>query len=217
MVGHICRALPILSYLTNPELYDSDYTYVEDLMLKYKEVEPSKYMFDFKASSQKTISQRDLTVHTAVLAILLFVRIATLFVKNGVRFNATKKVYYIKKVLAIAWMRYLKLLLDYQTENDIVWYVLMAAGIFECMNLFDMFKRTQIPFMSTSKEIVQVENGIERYSDEEHEFIDNFNFFDFVTLVLNTLFLVFTINALLYKNPKELYYDEWSLNFSFEI
>jgi hypothetical protein len=156
-------------------------------------------------------------VHTAVLAILLFVRIATLFVKNGVRFNATKKVYYIKKVLAIAWMRYLKLLLDYQTENDIVWYVLMAAGIFECMNLFDMFKRTQIPFMSTSKEIVQVENGIERYSDEEHEFIDNFNFFDFVTLVLNTLFLVFTINALLYKNPKELYYDEWSLNFSFEI
>jgi hypothetical protein len=80
-----------------------------------------------------------------------------------------------------------------------------------------MFNTLNLPFLSNSRELVQQDNGIARYSDEEHEFIDNFNFFDFISLCLNASFLWFTLSAYLNKSSEELYFEEWNINFTFEI
>jgi len=79
------------------------------------------------------------------------------------------------------------------------------------MNLLDMFSSTKIPFLSSSTEIVQSENGIIRYSNEEHEFIDNFNFFDIISLALNGLFLWFSLNLYLNNERKDFYYEELTI------
>ena len=78
------------------------------------------------------------------------------------------------------------------------------------MSLFDMFQNTEIPFLSKSNQIVQQENGVARYSDEEHEFIDTFNFFDFLTLALNAVFIYYAAAPLLTDLP-DLYYEEWRI------
>ena len=204
-----------LSSLNRQDLSDQDYVVVDDLFLKYKELGPSR-LIGFE-NSQKFIASKDLYIHMGILVVLLFVRSITLFVESGGSFNATKKVGYIKKGLASAWLWYLMIILDQNFESSYIQYFLVWVGIFECMSLFDMFKNTNIPFISNSNEIVQRENGIVRYCNEEHEFIDSFNFFDVITLGWNLCFIGFTLNAILNISSGELYYEEWSVNFSFEI
>ena len=215
MEKSICHPLSIISYLTNPELSDHDYVVVDDLFLKYKELGPSR-LLGFEGS-QKFITYKDLYIHIFILVVLLLVRSLTLFIENGTSFTTTKKVNYIKKGLGSAWLWYMMIILDKSFESSYLQYFLIGIATFECMTLLDMLKNANIPFISNSNALVQRENGVARYSNEEHEFIDSFNFFDVITLGWNICFIGFTLSGVFNLDAGELYYEEWSVNFSFEI
>ena len=199
------------------DMCDAGYTVIEELSMRYREVDPPKFGLGFPKYSDQVISSHDLLTHAGVLMILLVVRLTTIMIDNGIRFNATKKVYYIKRALAIAWIRYLKLVSDQENLHPIEWYILMGCGIFECMSLFDMFSNTELPFLGNNRQLVQQENGIARYSNDEHEFIDSFNLFDIITISLNILFIGFTLNALYGSHSDDLYLEEWGIYCNLEI
>jgi hypothetical protein len=210
MMKDTCSQFSAISYLTTPELFDSKYTVVEDLFMKYKEVDSSELGFGFPKYSQEIVTQKDLFIHLCGLSLIFIFRVLTLFIKNGIRFNATRKVYYLKRAIAVLWIRFLTLQNDQTSQSSIEWYILMGCGIFEVMSLFDIFQNTEIPFLSKNNQIVQQENGVVRYSDEEHEFIDTFNFFDFVTLSLNALFIYYAVVPLL-SESMDVYNEEWRI------
>ncbi|CAI2371062.1 unnamed protein product [Moneuplotes crassus] len=177
---------------------------------------------------------KEFGIQAFVLGLTFVVRLFTLLLSNGYQFNTTKKVGYIKKVLALAWLRYLMIIIDQQKEveyeidpdsyfgrfyptQDLTWYILLICGIMESMSLLDMFNNTQIPFLANSTEIVQRENGVVRYSNEEHEFIDNFNFFDMVALTLNALFLYFSLDLYFNQGFGSFYPEELRIYCCFEI
>lgn len=229
-----CNPLDLVTFLTKPSPDHHGYKVVEDLNLRYKVIQSERYAFGYRTFTDKYITYQDLEFHLAMLGLILIVRMAMLFIKSGTTFTATRKVDYLKKVLSLAWLRYMFILINQQKEanyevehnsfwdyfqfnNSFSWYVLMTCAVFESMNLLDMLNSTSIPFLSNSRELVQQVNGVSRYSHEEHEYINNFNFFDILSLCLNISFLWFTASAYLYKSPEELYFEEWSINFAFEV
>jgi len=62
---------------------------------------------------------------------LLCVRLFTMWIENGNRYNSTKKVHYIKKSLAVAWLWYLMTAMDQTYSSEYIRYALIFAGGFE--------------------------------------------------------------------------------------
>ena len=81
----------------------------EPISVKYTEVPPIEY---------EAYNPKEFAIQAFVLGLIFFVRLATLMISNGPIFNATKKVSYLKKVIAIAWIRYMILMSDQQQEIE---------------------------------------------------------------------------------------------------
>lgn len=81
-----------------------------------------------------------------------------------------------------------------------------------------MLNNMHLPFMdSNSLQVFRSENGVSKYSNEEHEFIDDFNLFDLITLGINGLFFWYNLNLYLNNDHGDFYNDELRIYSCFEI
>ena len=101
--------------------------------------------FEFKEVMEvnKAYSNKELGIQTFIIGLLFVIRVLTFLISNGNILNATKKVYYLKKILAIVWLRYLMIIIDQQQHieydielesfwdkfyptQDFTWYILIG-------------------------------------------------------------------------------------------
>lgn len=211
--------------LSKPYMFDPSYKYVEDIMLRYKELDTPDD-FGFKQFS-RAMEPMDFKAYLFALVLFLLIRMGTLlyesesyYNRNYIFFNTSKKLTWLKRALTLLWLYQLNLILTQKFEHLPIKVILIAFCAYQFVVFLDLIpswsKSDNKNIQSEDGSLIMHENRVENYFPED-EFIDSYNGWDTIILLITFSFIGINFYAYLYSDPIDLVLEEFSIRFSMEI